>query len=212
MGCGSDETGGNQLLCAHCFHGLPATGFFSMKDNPVEQKFYGRVKIAHAASAYFYSKNSLVQRLLAALKYKNDKACGRFLGNLLANQILESDWITEIDMLIPLPLSKQRQFQRGYNQSVLLAERVSEKFDIPVSKHAVIRTVNTETQTHKNREERWNSMQNIFRITDRRSLQNKHVLVIDDVITTGATAEVLCSEILRVPGVQVSVATFACAM
>lgn len=212
MGCGSDEVSGEQMLCAQCFHSLPATGFFGMEDNPVAQKFYGREKIAHAASAYFYSKDSLIQRLLAALKYKQDRDCGRYLGILLLNQMLQSQWLADIDLLIPLPLSKERKFQRGYNQSTLLAEPMSEKTGVPIEEEVVVRTVNTETQTHKTREERWNSMQNIFRVTDPDKLKGKHVLVIDDVLTTGATLEVLCNTILRVPRVQVSVATFACAM
>lgn len=212
VGCGNDSLVSGHLLCAACYHQLPATSFFEQKENPVMEKFFGRAKISHAGSAYFYDKKSVIQRMLHELKYRQNKECGRYLGTLLANEMELSGWIKDIDVIIPVPLSKKRKIERGYNQSVLIAEPVAERFALSVNDDAVIRTVNTETQTHKNREERWNSMQHIFKIEDISAIKNKHVLVLDDVLTTGATMEVLCNVLLNEPDTKVSVATFACAV
>ena len=212
VGCGNDTLASGHLLCAACYHQLPATNFFEQKENPVMEKFFGRAKISNAGSAYFYDKKSVIQRMLHELKYKQNKECGRYLGTLLANEIVSSDWMCNVDVIIPVPLSKKRKFQRGYNQSVLIAEPLAEKFGLTINDEAVVRTVNTETQTHKNREERWNSMQNIFKIEDISAIKNKHILVLDDVLTTGATIEVLCNVLLQESGAKVSIATFACAI
>lgn len=212
IGCGSDSVTPGQCLCLECFASLPETGFFQHANNPMETKFFGRAKIRHAGSAYYYEKDTVIQRLLQEVKYKENRQCGLFMGHLMVNTLVPCTWMAEIDILVPIPLSKKRKEFRGYNQSAILAQPIAEYFSLPLNDNAVIRTVHTETQTHKNREERWNSMQNIFKITDMNALQNKHVLVIDDVFTTGATTEVLCNVLLKETNARVSVATFSCAV
>ncbi len=212
IGCGNDTVASGHLLCAACYHQLPATNFFEQHDNPILEKFFGRARISHAGSAYFYDKKSAIQRLMHEVKYKQNLECGTYIGNLLANELERAAWAKEIDLIIPIPLSKQRKFKRGYNQSVVIATPFAERLGIEVNDEAVIRTVHTESQTHKNREERWNSMQNIFKIIDAEALKDKHILVVDDVLTTGATMEVLCNVLLNETNAKVSVATFACAV
>lgn len=209
MGCGTDEIEGTQYLCLTCLYSLPKTNFFSQSFNPVEEKFWGRTKIKHAGSAFFYDKDSSLQQLLKALKYRRNKDCGYFLSDLLMQEMKTACWLRELDAIIPLPLSEQRQHHRGYNQATVLSSAISRELQIPIWENAVARTVNTESQTHKTREERWSSMQNIFEIISTNQLEGKHLLLVDDVLTTGATMEVLCQSINKIAGVEISVATLA---
>lgn len=210
IGCGSDAITFRNFLCINCFENLPKTNFFKHSNNPIEEKFFGRTKISHAASAFFFEKNTVIQRLLQELKYKQNKDCGNFMGKLMCNEMEDCSWVSEINLIVPIPLSKKRKSFRGYNQSVVIAEPIAEKYHLEINDEAIVRTVHTETQTHKNREERWNSMQEIFKINNKEIFENKHVLVLDDVITTGATTEVLCNVLLQQTNAKVSVATFAC--
>lgn len=205
-GCGSALVSDAQFLCTRCIHRLPATGFFDKQGNPVEKTFYGRLPLHHAAAVYYFTKASLLQHLLVQLKYKGNREAGYFLGRMLGHALSKAERFKEVEALVPLPLNPKKEFIRGYNQSSLLCEGIREIWKKPVLANAMTRVRFTETQTHRNRLDRWQNMENVFAVTQPESLTNRHILLVDDVITTGATLEACGSSILQVPGSRLSVA------
>ena len=208
-GCGSDLVKSNQILCLRCLHQLPYTRFEQQPANPVEKIFWGRIPIQNAASLFYFTKDSIVERLLHQLKYGGKKEVGIYCGRLMGHAIKQSGLFNEIDALVPLPLFKTKEHKRGYNQSNLLCEGIAEITGMPVWKEVIERSAATETQTHKNRVERWENIRERFSLKDTGSLTGKHVLLIDDVITTGATLEACGTELLKADQVKVSILTLA---
>ena len=208
-GCGSDILDSNHQLCLRCMSELPATNFFSQTGNPVEKKFYGRLPIENAGAGFFFTKDSLIQRLVYELKYKGNKDIGFYLGQLLAKFLSDNIRFDEIDILVPLPLNEKRQKKRGYNQATMLCDGIASVWKRPVVEKAVRRNINTETQTHKGRITRWENMEGVFTVSEPTLIKDKHVLLVDDVITTGASLEACGSEILKVSGTSLSIATLA---
>ena len=197
------------MLCAECFLKLPETGFIQQPGNPVENIFYGRIKVEAAAAAYYFTKDSLLQHLIVQLKYKGNQDVGFYLGKLLGHQLLQSGRFSDIDAIIPLPLNKRKEKKRGYNQAAVIADGIAEIWQKPILKNCAERLIFTETQTHKDRISRWQTMENVFAVTDKISLENKHILLIDDIVTTGATLEACGAKILEVPGTKLSILTVA---
>lgn len=208
-GCGSDVLDKDALLCAACFEKLPVTGFIEAKDNPVEKIFYGRLSFEEAASAFYFNKNSLLRHLMVQLKYRGNKQIGFYLGALTGDILLKSGRFNEVDVMVPLPLNSLKELKRGYNQTALIAGGIASVWKKPVLKESVERPVFTETQTHKNRVSRWQTMQDAFKISDENSLKGKHVLLLDDIVTTGASLEACGEKILKVPGTKLSLLTVA---
>lgn len=205
-GCGSTLVSDAQVLCTRCIHRLPATGFFNKQGNPVEKAFYGRLPLKHAAAVYYFTKNSLLQHLLVQLKYKNNRDAGHFLGRMLGHALANAERFSGVELLVPLPLNPQKEFIRGYNQSALLCEGIREIWKKPVLTTAITRIRFTGTQTHRNRLSRWQNMENSFAVTQPELLINKHILLVDDVVTTGATLEACGSSILEISGTELSMA------
>jgi ComF family protein len=205
-GCGSDVLYDTQFLCARCLHRLPETGFFLKPFNPVEKLFYGRSDIRHAGAAYYFTKDSLLQHLLIQLKYKSNKEAGYFLGRMMGYTFLNSNRFEDVDLLIPLPLNHKKEQMRGYNQAELICNGIQEVWKKQVLKDAVIRTRFTETQTRQNRIGRWQNMDGVFAVAQPAELQNRHILLVDDVITTGATLEACGSVIQEIQGTVLSIA------
>ncbi len=160
----------------------------------------------HAGAAYYFTKNSLLQHLLVQLKYRSNKEAGYFLGRMMGHSLIASERFAGVDVLVPLPLNEKKQSMRGYNQAELICMGISEVWKKPVAKNAVSRTRFTETQTKQNRISRWQNMDGVFAVTDATALENRHVLLVDDVITTGATLEACGSVILDLPGTTLSIA------
>lgn len=209
LGCGSDVIAPDQQLCLRCIEALPATNFFNQPGNPVEASFYGRVPVRHAAAGYYFTKDSLIQHLIFQLKYRGNKHVGNYLGTLLGYQLKQSICFSDIDVLVPLPLNPKRKIKRGYNQATQICQGIQSVLDVPLIDHAVIRKVYTETQTHMGRINRWQNMEGVFAVKQPELLQNKHILLVDDVVTTGATLEACAIEILRIPHTTLSIATVA---
>lgn len=209
IGCGTDVINDDDLLCIKCIFALPKTTFFELPDNPVEKIFYGRLKLEAAASAFYFTKDSLLQRLMIELKYKNNKEVGFFLGKLVAQQMKISNRLNEIDILVPLPLNPKKEQKRGYNQAKIICNGIASVLQKPIAEKAVIRTHFTETQTKQDRVHRWQNMENVFEVADITSIQGKHVLLVDDVVTTGATLEACGRSILNIPNTKLSIATIA---
>jgi ComF family protein len=206
-GCGSDNLQADHLLCLRCLSSLPSTNFHLHANNPIEKIFWGRIAVTSAAAQYYFTKESIIQNLMHQLKYKGNKEVGIYLGRLMGFAMAESNRFSFIDALIPLPLHQSKEHKRGYNQSTVLCEGISDVLGRPVLKNVVIRPEHTETQTKKGRLERWQNMEGKFELINPSAIEGKHVLLIDDVITTGATLEACGREILKAENVQLSIAT-----
>lgn len=208
-GCGTDILYTDQFLCSRCLTRLPATGFFATANNPVENIFYGRVDVLAAAAAFYFTKQSLLQHLLIELKYRGNKEAGYFLGRMMAYALADSNRFHFVEALVPLPLHPKKENNRGYNQAGLICKGIAEVWQKPVLENTVIRREFTETQTHQNRVGRWENMLGVFHVTEPEQLQNRHLLLVDDVITTGASLEALATTILSAANSQISIAAAA---
>jgi ComF family protein len=199
-----------KVVCSKCLHDLPETRFKSFTENPVAQMFWGRVHIEFATSFYYFRKGNKIQILLHKLKYKNRQDIGIELGKLFGLLLKKTEFIN-VKCIVPVPLHQSKLNKRKYNQSDIIAEGMSEVMNLPVISNAMRRNVNTDSQTFKARYDRWQNVENIFEVVKPDLLKNKHILLVDDVITTGATIEACASKLLQIEGVKVSVATLALA-
>jgi ComF family protein len=175
----------------------------------VEKIFWGRLAIHEAASLFYFTKDSIIERLLHQLKYKGRKEVGTYCGRLMGAALQRVERFKDIDAIIPLPLFKRKERQRGFNQAKLLCDGLREMINKPIMDNVIVRTEATETQTHKNRIERWQNMESRFKVAQPELLKGKHVLLVDDVITTGATLESCAQELLQVERARLSILTFA---
>ena len=206
-GCGNDIISSQNIICISCLHAMPETQFQFFQTNPVEKGFWGRINLQAATAQYYFTKESLMQILMHEMKYKGNKSLGIYLGRLMGEQIIQSERFTGIESLIPLPLYPSRERKRGYNQAELLCRGMSEIMMIPVLNDVIVRNKFTDSQTKKGRIERWKNMEGKFEIINADAISNRHVLLVDDVITTGATMEACGTELLNVPGATLSVAS-----
>lgn len=207
-GCGSDILSDESLLCSKCFINLPVTNFAMNPNNPIEKIFWGRIPLVAAHSEYFFSKSTLIQHLIHQLKYKGNTEIGHYLGALMGKTLLESKRFN-IEGLIPLPLFPDKQRKRGYNQAAVICDGIAEVMQIPVLNDYLIRQHFTETQTKKHRTERWENVAESFAVQQASFLKGKHVLLVDDVVTTGATLEASAQKLLAIQDLQISIATLA---
>jgi ComF family protein len=203
-GCGTDILPADSLLCLRCMASLPETGFEWHPGNPVEKIFHGRLPLAGASAQFYFTKESLVQHLMHQLKYRGSRDLGLQLGRLMGAQLLRSGRFGA-DALVPLPLFPARERKRGYNQATVLCKGIAEVLRIPVLEKLVTRPQYTETQTQKGRIERWKNMEGKFVARDLSQADGKHLLLVDDVITTGATLEACGNEILKGRNITLSV-------
>jgi ComF family protein len=204
-GCGNDIMSDESDLCMHCIEALPETNFESISNNPVEKLFWGRLPFTGATAQFYFTKESLMQHLMHQFKYKRNKELGLQLGRIMGEQLIKSGRF-KTDALIPLPLFPAKEKRRGYNQAAVLCEGMAESMQIPVLDKVIIRPQHTETQTKKGRIERWKNMEGKFILSDTMSIRNKHLLLVDDVVTTGATLEACGNELLKAENVQLSMA------
>lgn len=199
-----------QVLCLRCLASLPRTHFQHDGENIVAQMFWGRVKVEHAAAYLYFQKGGHVQHLLHKLKYKGEKRIGEALGGLMALEMGDS-LFKNIDVIVPVPLHKSRLRTRGYNQSECIATGLGAGFELPVLCDLLERVVANPTQTRKHRYDRWTNVEGIFSLKQPQRLYGKHVLLVDDIITTGATLEACASELLKASGCRVSILAVAVA-
>jgi len=189
---------------------MPETNFELHLNNPVEKTFWGRLPLAGATAQFYFTKESLMQHLMHQLKYKGNKELGLQLGRMMGDQILKSGRF-QVDGLVPLPLFPAKQRRRGYNQATVLCEGMAAVMNIPVLDRVIIRPQHTETQTKKGRIERWKNMEGKFVLSDPDAIRNKHLLLVDDVVTTGATFEACGNELLKAENVILSLASLCVA-
>ena len=209
QGCGSDLLQKDHLLCLKCIYELPHTSYEKFPGNPIEKYFWGRLDITAAHSEFYFTKDSLIQHLVHQLKYKGNTGIGRFLGELMGENLLLSGRFSDINAIIPLPLYPDKEHHRGYNQAAVIGEGLSTIMNIPLDTTAVIRQRATETQTRKHRTERWLNVNKSFLVNDSGRLDGKHLLLVDDVITTGATLEACGRALIQQGNVKLSIATLA---
>ncbi len=210
QGCGEPLLKHENFICSKCMFSIPRTNYHNSRKNMISELFLGKVKIEYATSFCFFHKDGILQNLIHSLKYKGGKEVGETLGKYFGSEINTSDF-SNIDLIIPVPLHPKRQKFRGYNQSEWIAKGLGEIMNKPVDVKSVIRSRNTKTQTEKNKDERWENVKNIFEVVSPKDIENKHVLVIDDVITTGATIESCASTILDVKNTKISIASIGVA-
>lgn len=197
------------MFCMHCLHDYVETDYHLIADNPVAMHFYGRVPIEKATSLLDFKKGTLSQTLLHELKYNHRQDIGTALGARFAKKVNPSGFFESMDMIIPVPLHPKKLRQRGYNQSMLFAGGMQEHNDLPVLGNILLRKVHTGTQTRKKRMERIDNVAEAFHLKDPDRIKHKHILLVDDVVTTGATLEACATKLLEIEGTKVSVATIA---
>jgi competence protein ComFC len=207
--CGTTLHKNEGPVCFKCLYDLPRTDYCVDLENPVVELFIGRIKIEKATALFTFQKGSRFRKLLHALKYKSKPEIGILLGKELGAEMLKSKNFSDIDFIIPVPLHPNRQKQRGYNQSEMIGEGISKVTKIPMMIENLVRAKETVTQTKMTKEERWKNVSGKFVLNDLESLKNKHVLLIDDVITTGSTIEACGEVLLTVEGLRLSIAVLA---
>ncbi|MEG1539485.1 MAG: ComF family protein [Muribaculaceae bacterium] len=208
--CGDALNYQEKYVCIKCMLDLPQTHLHEREFNTMEQLFAGKTPIERAAGYFFYTKESPYSTLIHDIKYRNRPKMGQWLASEYAREIKNTGFFDGIDMIIPVPLHKTKIAKRGYNQSQYIAQGISEITGIPVV-NAIIATKSHETQTHKGIHERWLNTQNLYSQNDMINLEGKHVIIIDDVITTGATLLACAKSIDNTPGIKISLLSLAVA-
>lgn len=207
--CGNYLLKNETAICTRCLFEIPKTNFHLEKNNPVSILFWGRVKIEYACSYYTFAKGSKFQKLIHKLKYHHRTDIGIELGKHLGFNLRKSEFFDDIDVIIPVPLHPKKQKIRGYNQAKVIADGLAESMKLAVSDSNLYRSVHTQSQTRKSKLERWENVENIFQLHQPNELEGKHILLVDDVVTTGSTLEACAQAILNVKGSKVSIATLA---
>ncbi|HNY01520.1 MAG TPA: ComF family protein [Bacteroidales bacterium] len=210
--CGNSLWKNERGICHACEYHLPKTNFHFDAENPVSRLFWGRADIVTAAAFLYFHKGNKVQRLVHQLKYKGRKDIGIFLGEMYGETLKYAPLFNASDVIIPVPLHKKRYMKRGYNQSEQFGIGLGNVMKIPVNRHLLARVKATETQTRKSRFSRYQNVKEIFRVERPEEWENRHLLLVDDVITTGATLESCILALQVIPGVKISVACIATAM
>jgi ComF family protein len=212
LACGGHLRYSERILCTACLLDIPLVRLADSEDNSFEQLFIGQIPYERVTAFFYYTKKNKYANLMHELKYKGNQQAGIFLGELFGNHLKNTGFTNDIDCIVPVPLHAKRKRTRGYNQSEILAQGIANSTSLPICANAVERSVNTETQTKKNKEERKQNVANIFTVSNPQLLQGKHILLLDDVITTGATT-ISCAETIfnQVKNVRISIAGVALA-
>ena len=205
--CGRELLEGETGACLGCLYKLPRTDHFIDPDNPVEQLMAGRIPFERIATFCVYSKGGRLQPLIHALKYRHREDVGVMLGRLFGQDMAGSDFLRSIDLLVPVPLHPKRLKSRGYNQAEAIAIGLSQATSLPISTGNLVRVVNNPSQTQQTRTQRWENVKGIFDVTDPNAFSDKHLLLVDDVITTGSTLEACGAALLECNRLRISVAT-----
>ena len=210
--CKQSLTSAEQDICFACIDSLPQTGYHTVADNPVAQHFWGRLPFIHAAAYLYVHDGNITQDMIHLLKYKRKHHVGIKLGRLYGHRLLEAQsLIHDIDLIVPVPLHINRRRQRGYNQCDYFAQGLSEVMGMPYDPDVIVRIRENISQTKRTRYDRWENVEGIFALAQPEKVKSKHILLVDDVITTGATIESCASALMTGDDVRVSVATIATA-
>ncbi|WP_324674018.1 ComF family protein [Hymenobacter sp. GOD-10R] len=213
LACEEPLARGEEHLCTLCRAQLPYTDYHKLpaNDNPLARRFWGKLPMRHALSYVRFLRRGRVQHLLHQLKYQGQRDIGIMLGRWYGAELTECSLAADFDLIVPVPLHPRKLAKRGYNQSDTFAEGLSLGMTVPWSATALCRTEHTDSQTRKNRTERWQNVAEVFEVAEPLSVLGKRILVVDDVLTTGATLEACAAALLAAGAAEVSVATIACA-
>ena len=206
--CNEPLVGDERFLCTRCMSKIPWSNGAGLPDNETEHRLAGQIPLEAAASLLYFHKGNVAQSIIHQIKYHGNTQLRQY-GHLLGNVLKESGRFDTIDYIVPVPLHWWRRLQRGYNQSQLLALAVSEVMDVPVADKNLYRHRYTSSQTHKNRQQRTSNVSSAFRLRHPAQFTGKHLLLIDDVITTGATIEACCHALKSVPDLKISITSLA---
>jgi ComF family protein len=209
FGCGTDQVEKNMPLCPKCIQDLPTTDFFSINENPVEKIFWGRAAIQHAGALLFFTKDSLVQTLITELKYYHNKKVGILFGKLMGEAIAVEEKFKQIDLIIPIPISASKINTRGFNQSEVIAIGMQQVWHRPMLNDVLIKKSWSNSQTKKSRKARLQQLPDLFFLQKPTNIEGKHILLVDDVLTTGATLEAAVASLMTGSPASVSIAVAA---
>lgn len=207
--CGNSLFKHETFICTHCRVNLPKGYGAARINNPLKSILAGRVPLHHASSLYVFEKGGKVQRLVYAVKYEQQKELAAFLGTVYTEELVKEDLLLKIDFIVPIPLHPKKLKARGFNQSEWFAEGLAQGMNKTVNTQVLERVVETSTQTKKRKYQRWQNVDGIFAIKDQEQLENKHILLVDDVVTTGATIEAAWQALKDVKGIKLSVVAIA---
>jgi ComF family protein len=209
LGCGQPLIRGEEVICSICYFHLPKTYFHNDAENQLNRVFWGRVSLEGVAAFLYFQKGSTVQQLLHQLKYKDRPEIGTRIGKWYGGELCQAGPFKDAGLIIPVPLHPHKLRKRGYNQSQSFAEGLAAVMKAEIETRCLYRRVDSGTQTRKARYNRWTNVENIFAVKHPERIRGRHILLVDDVITTGATLESCAQALLDIPGVKVSVATIA---
>lgn len=198
-------------ICMNCRHDLPITNFHFDNNDSVAKVLYGRAKIENGTALFRFEKKGNVQRLIHNLKYKDHEHIGFVLGNWLGGELKTLESYKNIDVVIPVPLHKNKLKKRGYNQVALFGQQVAEALNVDYLDDVLVKVTNTKSQVNKKRLARWTNSDELFTLKNIEAIDNKHILVVDDIITTGATLEACISVLNQAKNIKISIATMAIA-
>lgn len=209
LGCSSYLGDNEKHICALCRHDLPLTHFHTNNEEHLKNVFYGRLKLEEATSLLHFSKKGIVQQLMHNLKYRGQEDVGLFLGQWLGDELKNIDSYKTIDVVIPVPLHTSKLRKRGYNQVTKFGQEIAAALQVEFNTTVLHKTTATKTQVFKDRLKRFIAGDPVFRIIENESLKGKHILLVDDIITTGATIEACANALLTIDDIKISVATMA---
>lgn len=210
LACGESMSAQEDVICTICVLRLPYTNFHYHEDNPLSKKFWGRVNIEGIDSLLYFEKASKTQRLLYYLKYNDRQDVGTKLAEIIVDRYQNLALQQKYDGIVSVPLHFKKLKKRGYNQCDNFALQLSRSWQIPYLKDALLRTSNNPSQTGKSRILRWENVKDVFRVNEKIQLKDKHILLIDDVLTTGATLEACANQIIAIENTRISILTMAC--
>ena len=208
--CKLPLTDGVAVVCINCRHDLPVTNFhFNTNENKVEKLLYGRAQLENATALLYFSKKGLVQELMHNLKYRGHEQIGEFFGEWLGAELKELQNYKTIDVIIPVPLHRLRQRKRSYNQVSKFGKEIAKSLQCDYNEEALVKVRHTKTQVFKDRITRFDDANTRFSLGNTKGLEGKHILLVDDIMTTGATAEACIRLLKTIPGARISLATMA---
>lgn len=206
MICGDELIDNEVGACLQCLNKLPKTNNYKIKDNSAETLMAGRIPFERIATFCVYSEGGMLPPLIHHLKYYNKKETGVLLGHMFGEDLLNSEFLKPIDLIVPVPLHPKREKERGYNQAEIIARGLSDVVSIPLSVGNLIRVVYNPTQTKRTKTQRWENVREIFKVRDSQEFEQKHLLIVDDVITTGSTFEACGVALQGCKGFKISIA------